>query len=326
MGVGKSKACPINFEDACRRISPEILRRLEETFKRTSTASGYLPQSTFFRDVLGETVPVKMAETLFHGFGGSQKGLGFKDLVSGLVLLVHGTLKERSKFLANMLSEDGTYITKERLQSLVASCDIVPSSVSTETLFPQEPYCTIAAFERWIRSHNELASFSRWLLGEEEVGCGSGFTLEGEPDPPTFYQTLSDKYGVTEKDVMDVEKTYWALKGSGKFDLESFQLYACPPIPHELCEGLFAAFDVNCDGHLDLGETVQAAAVCCRSGTEERDKLCFKVFDVDGDGRLSRAEFLRAVELLLRVREENTLPTLRCQRHQQQQPSQHRWV
>ena len=42
---------------------------------------------------------------------------------------------------------------------------------------------------------------------------------------------------VTEKDVMDVEKTYWALKGSGKFDLESFQLYACPPIPQELCEG-----------------------------------------------------------------------------------------
>ena len=36
--------------------------------------------------------------------------------------------------------------------------------------------------------------------------------------------------------------------------------------------------------------------------------MCFKVFDVDGDGRLSRAEFLRAVELLLRVQEENTLP------------------
>ena len=31
----------------------------------------------------------------------------------------------------------------------------------------------------------------RWLLVPGE----SGFHLEGEPDPPTFYQTLGEKYG-----------------------------------------------------------------------------------------------------------------------------------
>ena len=36
---------------------------------------------------------------------------------------------------------------------------------------------------------------------------------------------------------MDLEKTYWGLKGSGKFDLETFEKYACPPVPEELCEG-----------------------------------------------------------------------------------------
>ena len=43
-------------------VSPETLERLRETFRRVSTASGYLPQATFIRDVLGEAVPAKLAD------------------------------------------------------------------------------------------------------------------------------------------------------------------------------------------------------------------------------------------------------------------------
>ena len=39
------------------------------------------------------------------------------------------------------------------------------------------------------------------------------------------------------QDVMDLEKTYWGLKGSGKFDMETFEQHICPPVPKELCEG-----------------------------------------------------------------------------------------
>ena len=42
---------------------------------------------------------------------------------------------------------------------------------------------------------------------------------------------------VTPKEVMDLEKTYWGLKGSGKFDCNTFELYITPPVPQELCEG-----------------------------------------------------------------------------------------
>ena len=44
-------------------------------------------------------------------------------------------------------------------------------------------------------------------------------------------------HAVTPKEVMDLEKTYWGLKGSGKFDCETFKLYITPPVPQELCEG-----------------------------------------------------------------------------------------
>lgn len=45
-------------------------------------------------------------------------------------------------------------------------------------------------------------------------------------------------YPVSEQDVMDVEKTYWALKGSsGKFDVETLQQHVSPPLPKDLLPG-----------------------------------------------------------------------------------------
>lgn len=49
---------------------------------------------------------------------------------------------------------------------------------------------------------------------------------------------------MTDKDVMDLEKTYWGLKSvgrekSGKFDLETFKFYASPPVPEEVCGGMY---------------------------------------------------------------------------------------
>ena len=84
MGVGKSKQFPLTYEEACKRgkmrcpiaertdfilffissllVNHDVLARLEETFKRTSSANGYLPLVTFTRDILGDTVPPKLAE------------------------------------------------------------------------------------------------------------------------------------------------------------------------------------------------------------------------------------------------------------------------
>lgn len=43
-------------------VDATVLTRIEETFKRVSTATGYLPQNTFTRDILGDGVPTKLAE------------------------------------------------------------------------------------------------------------------------------------------------------------------------------------------------------------------------------------------------------------------------
>ena len=38
------------------------MSRIEEAFRRTASASGYLPQATFTRDVVGDAVPEKLSE------------------------------------------------------------------------------------------------------------------------------------------------------------------------------------------------------------------------------------------------------------------------
>ncbi len=43
-------------------MKPKVYERIEETFRRSSTASGYLPQASFIRDVIGDSVPEKLSE------------------------------------------------------------------------------------------------------------------------------------------------------------------------------------------------------------------------------------------------------------------------
>ena len=48
---------------------------------------------------------------------------------------------------------------------------------------------------------------------------------------------------------MDLERTYWGLKTggsgtSGKFDVEAFQKYASPPVPENLCKGVYRSLHV----------------------------------------------------------------------------------
>jgi len=47
---------------------------------------------------------------------------------------------------------------------------------------------------------------------------------------------------VDEADVIELEKQYWSLKGtskSGRFDIETFTAAVSPPMPQELCQGLY---------------------------------------------------------------------------------------
>jgi len=73
------------------------LKRLKDAFSKHSTSGGQLQQTVFSSDILGETVPNNLAELVYSAWGGTGKGINFKDLLCGLVLLTRGTQDEKCK-------------------------------------------------------------------------------------------------------------------------------------------------------------------------------------------------------------------------------------
>src|SRR5688572_13105735 len=87
--------------------------RFSEAFKRVATTNSYISKTAFCREVLGELFPNKIAEVsmrfilsefalilfifqcIFDACGGSGKGIAYKDVVTGLVLLTKGSVEEK---------------------------------------------------------------------------------------------------------------------------------------------------------------------------------------------------------------------------------------
>jgi len=47
-------------------VSERELKRLKEAFKRSSSLSGYMSKNAFFREVLGDNVPLRLAEVKYY--------------------------------------------------------------------------------------------------------------------------------------------------------------------------------------------------------------------------------------------------------------------
>lgn len=77
-------------------VTDPELRRIKDAFKRSAGTSGtVLSKSAFVQDVLGDGVPTVVADWLYAACGGTPKGITFKELLCGLVLLTKGTQEEK---------------------------------------------------------------------------------------------------------------------------------------------------------------------------------------------------------------------------------------
>lgn len=77
-------------------MSDSEFRRIKEAFKRSAGTNGtLLSKNAFLQDVLCEGVPDLVADWLYNACGGSGKGIGFKELFCGLVLITRGQQDEK---------------------------------------------------------------------------------------------------------------------------------------------------------------------------------------------------------------------------------------
>uniref|UniRef100_A0A8C9Y4V9 Ubiquitin carboxyl-terminal hydrolase 32 n=1 Tax=Sander lucioperca TaxID=283035 RepID=A0A8C9Y4V9_SANLU len=308
MGAKESRIGFLSYDEAVKRVTDVELKRLKDAFKRTSGLTCYMTQQCFYREVLGDGVPHKVAEVIYTSFGGSPKGLHFNNLIVGLVLLTRGRDEEKAKYLFSLFASDlGGYAAREDIEAVLQVLDgEIPASL--KKCFSDSDKVNYERFRNWLLQNKEAFTLSRWLLSG-----GVCVTLTDDSDTPTFYQTLAGVTHLEESDIIDLEKRYWLLKAqsrTGRFDLETFVPLVSPPIHASLSEGLFHAFDENRDNHIDFKEISCGLSACCRGPIAERQKFCFKVFDVDRDGVLSRDELHEMVVALLEVWKDNRTDTL----------------
>uniref|UniRef100_A0AAV2J1G7 Ubiquitin carboxyl-terminal hydrolase 32 n=1 Tax=Knipowitschia caucasica TaxID=637954 RepID=A0AAV2J1G7_KNICA len=308
MGAKESRIGFLSYEEAAKRVTDVELKRLKDAFKRASGVSVYMSQQSFYRDVLGDAVPPKVAEVIYSSFGGTSKGLHFNNLIVGLVLLTRGKDEEKQKYLFSLFASDPSgYASREDMEAVLQALDgEVP--LALRQCFSEGDKVNFERFRWWLQQNTEAFTFSRWLLSG-----GVCVTLTDDSDTPTFYQTLAGVTHLEECDIIDLEKRYWLLKAqsrTGRFDLETFVPLVSPPIHNSLSEGLFHAFDENRDNHIDFKEISCGLSACCRGPEAERQKFCFKVFDVDRDGVLSRDELHEMVVALLEVWRDNRTDSL----------------
>lgn len=251
-------------------------------------------------------MPQSIAECLYAACGGTQKGICFKEVICGLVLLAKGTQEEKIRFLFNLYcNESGMHIVKHdfirALQTELPQQTVINNN-NWVSLFGQTDRVTFEQFKSWITIHRQGTVLSRWLLVEPLVN------LSSELETPTFFQSLAGVTHLEEQDIRELEKVFWRLKGSaatGQLDLESVSPLLSPPVPRNALAGVFNAFDENRDGHIDFKELCCGVSAACRGPSVERSKFCFKVFDTDRDGVLSQEELKQMVEVLLFVAQES---------------------
>ncbi|XP_073841699.1 ubiquitin specific protease 32 isoform X2 [Musca autumnalis] len=299
MGAKESKQTCISYEDAVKRVSESELRRLKEAFKKSAgVGRTNLSRNAFQQDVLFEGVPAHVTDLLYTACGGTNKGISFKDLLCGLVLITKGTEEEKTRFLWNLYCNDsGTYILKS---DFTKALNLLP--YESASLFAQTDRINFEQFQAWLLKNRTSTVLSKWLLSDNCI------SLTSELETPTFYQSLAGVTHLEEKDIVDLEKEFWRLKNSspnGQLDLQFLGPLLSPPIPKNALQGLFNAFDENRDAHIDFKELCCGVSAACRGPGVERTRFCFKIFDVDSDGVLNHAETLQMINVLLYVAKEN---------------------
>lgn len=79
-------------------MSDSELRRIREAFKRCAGANGTaLSLEAFFHEVLCDGVPYEVAEWLYQACGGTKRGIAFRELLCGIVVLTKGNIEEKIK-------------------------------------------------------------------------------------------------------------------------------------------------------------------------------------------------------------------------------------
>eukprot|EP00795_Rhopilema_esculentum_P015115 gene15115-6296_t len=188
MGLKYSKFGFLPYEEAVKRVRSDELDRIKLAFKRFSGNSSLMPKNTFINDILGDVIGKRLAEHLYMSCGGTNKGIGFKDVLCTLVMITSGFVEEKVKFIFGMVSVDGNYVTIEDLENFLNVCECQTLPKCLQHLMVRGEKFTYEDFYDWILQNENFCDVSKWLLSEQRGN--RGVKLSSIDDTPSFYQCL----------------------------------------------------------------------------------------------------------------------------------------
>ena len=251
MGGKESKQFPISCEDAVKRVTDSERRRLQDAFRRFANSSSYIGMQTFLREVLGDAIPISLAEQIYalcvggfsgHGSSSSLASRTFETAAAATVGATNSSGSSTGGAYASSSSSSKGLCFKEGLAVLVLltrgtheeKIKFIYGLLACDSGLHVERDDVIRIVSEWESGHvpeaithglfNEsdkvsFEGFSRWI--EENCECmavsrwlllsNQNLSLVNKIDTPTFYQTLAGVTHLEECEIIDLEKRFWVL-------------------------------------------------------------------------------------------------------------------
>eukprot|EP01147_Barroeca_monosierra_P007828 gene7828-663_t len=199
--------------------------------------------------------------------GGTDRGLGFKDALSTLAILLENSHELRARFIFNLYDrEDKGFLTQSSFQQFNQSSDsIIPEPF--RDYFSKTPQLNFSDFFEIASRDSNCCTLIAWIFFEPRISS---------PFIPTYHETLTTISTFDVTTVQQLEARYHNLrpmKPGSKFDVAHWVKRTCPPLTPRFAMRLFSAFDTDGDGDISLKELLEGLSRSCNTD-DDRIALC----------------------------------------------------
>eukprot|EP00041_Stephanoeca_diplocostata_P036805 m.1359378 g.1359378 ORF g.1359378 m.1359378 type:complete len:1699 (-) comp24937_c0_seq24:128-5224(-) len=302
MGAHESKSIVqgiLPYKDAAgSRLDNEEVQMLQNSANASSSGSSQLVnKGIFIRDVL-VGVPTVLHERLYEVFGGTTRGITVPDMISGISILLKGTVTERKRLVFAVYDNDNSgFVTERSMLAMLLPGEDGECIVET---FRYIDTMNFEQFDKWVTQNSGATGLTQWIMYKPK----SHFR---ESIVPSEIEVLAEISHLTKQEALVLKQRYDHLRfrpfRSGhhhhkRLSASALRTVACPPLPLAILSRLcFLWGDASSGGDNDSNisfigtelvfrEVLMGVSTICRGTTKDLCPLVVKLFDVDGKGHL----------------------------------------
>jgi Ca2+-binding EF-hand superfamily protein len=207
---------------------------------------------------------------------------------------------ERRDLLYVLNASDNEQGRQMKLQELQQLTDKLFEESEPRGWAGEQPRVNIKPFQEWVRRYHADSVLLTWLMRSplESFVRTPNSAADGSRQGPSNVH-----FDAIEIDALhDLHMRVRQSSPTGKVDQPAFESLFCPPLSVELARNLFAAFDEQCDGEVDINEFICGLSAICRGSVEASLEFCLSVRTEPGcDASYNRATLFSIVNSYIKL-------------------------